>query len=549
MTNHLWQSTLVAVAAGLLTLTLRRNSARVRYWVWLAASIKFLIPFSALIALGSGVEWRPAETPPAITVMFERAGKVLAPASTAPSFPRREPDTSKTLAALWACGSVVIAVRWIVRWRRASRANKVLEPGVFGLFRPVVRMPDGIRNQLTESQMDAILAHELCHARYRDNLTAAIHMSVETLFWFHPLVWWIGARLLDERERACDEEVLRQGHNPDTYAEGILRVCRFYIEQPIAFIPGVTGSNLKLRIESILENRMTTRLTRIRRLQLCGIATAAIVGPVAIGLWNAPPARAQAAGNRTFSVAAIKPSGPNYGNGMGRSPSGDFTAVSQTLQNLVSFAYLGEIVDLGRVSGGPSWVRSARFDIQAKADEAVPASALGGMLQALLAERFKLKVHEEIRQLPVNALVLADRSGKLGPNIRPVSREEAAYCDSLETHSDEAPERGKDGFNRCSTSGRGGIRLRGSPLSALGLFLGELLGRPMIDRTGLQGRYDADLLVELNWDHLVEGGPADDIDNGAVFEALKDQLGLKVESTRGPVRTIVIDSAEQPGEN
>jgi uncharacterized protein (TIGR03435 family) len=114
---------------------------------------------------------------------------------------------------------------------------------------------------------------------------------------------------------------------------------------------------------------------------------------------------------------------------------------------------------------------------------------------------------------------------------------------------EEEPQRGKDGFNRCSGSGRGGIRLRGSPVSGLEEFLAELLDRPVIDRTGLEGRYDVDLLVELNWDHLVEGGPADDFGNAAVFEALKDQLGLKLESTRGPVRTIVIDSAERPGEN
>ena len=68
--------------------------------------------------------------------------------------------------------------------------------------------------------MKAILVHERCHIRCHDNLVAAIHMLVEAIFWFHPLVWWIGARLVEERERACDEEVLRRGADPEAYAAG-----------------------------------------------------------------------------------------------------------------------------------------------------------------------------------------------------------------------------------------------------------------------------------------------------------------------------------------
>lgn len=206
--------------------------------------------------------------------------------------------------------------------------------------------------------------------------------------------------------------------------------------------------------------------------------------------------------------------------------------------------------NIGRVSGGPAWAKSARFDIHAKADGAFPASALAGMLQALLAERFKARVHEETKQVPVYALVLVDRRGKLGPNIQRVSSEEATYCDALEAapqNNESAPPR--DSVKRCSGSGRGGIRLRGSHINDLGTFLAELLGRPVIDKTGLPGRFDIDLLVSLNWDHLVAERPSDEITNSAVFEELKSQLGLKAESTRGPVRTIVIDSAKPPSQN
>ncbi len=115
----------------------------------------------------------------------------------------------------------------------------------------------GISERLTPPQLDAVLAHELCHIRRRDNLLAAIHMLVEALFWFHPLVWWLGKKLVDERERACDEEVLRLGGEPHIYAEAIVNICKLYMESPLVCMSGVTGSDLKKRVEAILVNRLT----------------------------------------------------------------------------------------------------------------------------------------------------------------------------------------------------------------------------------------------------------------------------------------------------
>ncbi len=100
----------------------------------------------------------------------------------------------------------------------------------------------------TPIQLEAVIAHELCHIRRRDNLFAAIHMLIEALFWFDPLLWWVGARLVEERERACDEEVLQLGNAPQIYAESILKTCQFYLESPLACVSGVTGSDLKKRI-------------------------------------------------------------------------------------------------------------------------------------------------------------------------------------------------------------------------------------------------------------------------------------------------------------
>ena len=236
LANHLWQSTLFAAVAGLLTLALRNNHARLRHWVWLAASCKFLIPVLLLIGLGGQVRWRTSSGDSAIQLIrcdgpgkpaIHRSGGLFALACRqrrllAAHFPRFS----------WALGcadSSASASAWWLRWRRiratvragssidldlpirAVSSPSLLEPGVFGVFRPVLLLPEGILDRLTAAQLKGVIAHELCHVRHQDNLVAAIQMFVETVFWFHPLVWWIGRRMVEEREQACDEEVLCLG--------------------------------------------------------------------------------------------------------------------------------------------------------------------------------------------------------------------------------------------------------------------------------------------------------------------------------------------------
>src|SRR5207244_3616957 len=159
---------------------------------------------------------------------------------------------------------------------------------VYGIHRPVLLLPHGITVTLTPAQFGAILNHELCHVRRRDNLATTIHMAVETVFWFHPLVWWLGARLMEERERACDEEVLRLGSGPQEYAEGILKICELYLESPLQCVAGVSGGNLKKRIEAIMKNRSVLRLNIAKKAALAGAGIAVIAAPIVVGIMNAP---------------------------------------------------------------------------------------------------------------------------------------------------------------------------------------------------------------------------------------------------------------------
>ena len=162
-----------------------------------------------------------------------------------------------------------------------------MEPGIFGILRPVLLMPEGILERLTAEQMRAIVAHEMCHVRRRDNLTFTVHMIVEAMFWFHPAVWWIGARLVEERERACDEVVLATGGEAQVYAEGILNVCKFYVESPLACVAGVTGADLKKRIVRIMSQHVVRKLNFSRKLLLTVAGLLVITIPIVFGLVHA----------------------------------------------------------------------------------------------------------------------------------------------------------------------------------------------------------------------------------------------------------------------
>jgi beta-lactamase regulating signal transducer with metallopeptidase domain len=323
--DHLWQSTLFAVFAGLLTLPLRKNSAGVRYGLWFAASVKFLMPFALLAAAGSALASRlhltllPPQTVPAATPVsgpLDWAPQMMAPATTFQAPPPAAPvshalaapfDVAPILAGAWALGVAVLLLVWAVRWSRIRAALKAaspidlpiplpalscpaqVEPGVVGVLRPVLVLPHGIAERLSPAELDAIIAHELCHVRRRDNLTGAIHMLVQALFWFHPLVWWLGDRLIAERERASDEGVVRAGHDRETYARGVIETCRHYLQAPLTCVAGAAGSNLEMRVEEIISRPLSAPLPLEMKAWFGMTGALVLAIPVAAGLLTARP--------------------------------------------------------------------------------------------------------------------------------------------------------------------------------------------------------------------------------------------------------------------
>jgi TonB family protein len=142
--------------------------------------------------------------------------------------------------------------------------------------------PIGLADGLSDAQLEAVLAHELSHVRRRDNLGSACHVIVETLFWFHPVVWWLGAHLLAERERACDQDVVSRGCVPATYAESLLKDSTFCLESRAACLAGVTGSGLVSRIEAIMMHR-PQRLGWPHTLLLAAAGVVVVIAPIAAG--------------------------------------------------------------------------------------------------------------------------------------------------------------------------------------------------------------------------------------------------------------------------
>jgi len=374
----------------------------------------------------------------------------------------------------------------------------------------------------------------VCHVRRRDNLATAIHMAVEAAFWFHPLVWWLGARLMEERERACDEEVLL-GSEPQVYAEGILKICELYLESPLPCVAGVTGANLKKRIEAIMSNRVALRLNFVKKVALVASGLTALAAPVIVGIMHAPAIKAQSAqvaqpaGALEFEAASVKlvkvPSDGRFRIGARFDP-GQFVGEYMTMQEYIQTAYA---LQQGDKIVGPDWMssrESAIYNITAKAAGPAKAKDLRVMLQNLLASRFQLRLHTEERPAPVYALVAGGKGIKLTPVKFDGSDPNAGAIHYMQSGAE---------FQHTS------MALFAHALSS------NTLGR-VIDATGIQDLFDFKLTYATQgWEPLLD--PPIESGQPSIFTALQG-IGLKLERRQGSVTVFMVDHVDRvPSEN
>jgi uncharacterized protein (TIGR03435 family) len=240
----------------------------------------------------------------------------------------------------------------------------------------------------------------------------------------------------------------------------------------------------------------------------------------------------------TASIAAQQPLGPTFEvtsvrlhtsddqrTMMTMQPGGRFVALNIPLRHVIRGAYS---VQDDQIVGAPSWIDTDRFDINAKAHDDIRPEQIAPMIQALLADRFKLTTHRDMRELPVLALGRVRRDGPISAGLR------LTACPELAVDLNER--------KPCAniSNGVNFLTMRGAPIAVFAQYLAPYVNRIVVDRTGLNGRYD----IVLKWSPEQQQTPKDDLPS--LFTALQEQLGLKFESSKGMVDVLVIDSVERP---
>jgi TonB family protein len=379
--DHLWQATLFAALVLLVTLLLRRGPARVRYGLWLVASAKFVVPsaFFAYLARSAGVEalWlngRGADEAAGVPVIYQLAEplsslNVAREVSVAGAAHAGELYCALTL--IWLAGCTALVLVWLKRRREFLRAvsegrevyagrefealesaarrlgsggdvrlllsPEGVEPGVWRTRRPVILLPESIAEHLDAEELEALMLHELVHVERRDNAVGNLQMALSCLFWFHPLVWFMGRRLLAEREQACDERVLEVGGERGAYASSILKVVRFCFGWKVAGVSGAAaGSNLRRRIEKIMHEQRNPKASAWQRLLPTGAAALALVLSAGAGLLSqgqssgSGGARVQTGGTQGSARVVTHGGG---GSARVRTPSGQSGPATEEILN------------------------------------------------------------------------------------------------------------------------------------------------------------------------------------------------------------------------
>jgi TonB family protein len=320
--NHLWQATLLAIAAWIASIWLRR--AGTRQAVWCMAFAKFLLPSALLFLLaremGVNLPW-PARTEMIAGADAEVLLLIAEPVAQETQSGAGHNEIYCVLTALWPIGIALCFARWGWRRRRfaaiafegekvetgreaamledlkirlkVSRpvglilSSRFAEPVVWRALRPLIVLPRGLAEKLSDGELGSVLAHELFHVKRFDNLLGSLQMFACCFFWFHPLAWLIDRKLIEERELICDERVILSGlygAGPDAYAASLWKVVQFGFGWPVAGISRATGSNLKRRIKLMLNADQRSKSSKASR-ALAGmtfVALAALAAAMAL---------------------------------------------------------------------------------------------------------------------------------------------------------------------------------------------------------------------------------------------------------------------------
>ena len=592
------KATLTLAVALTVTGLARRSRAAARHVLLVAAfAVLLVLPAASFIMPSRGV--RLPATPAASSAPVA----AIVPVITSPSptrlggqesvdrFRSRSGMTaSAVLWAIWGAGALlcllpVLAGTWHLRalgesgsacargealLRRLSaeaglhrsiavRVHRSIPgPMTYGTLRPVILLPLDAESWSHDALCRAMI-HELEHVRRGDWLSQYMARIVGALYWFHPLVWVAWRRLSLEAERACDDAVLRRSEATAYAHQLVLLAERLASTATPPLLAMAPCRDLSTRVRAVLDGaqaRGRAGALPVATAIVAGALFIAAVAPLrAVRQVKAPSDGAQQP-PLAFETASVKPNKSGAEERYIRMDprGGSLTVVNVQLRELIRLAYQ---IQSFQLEGGPDWMDSDRFDILAKPEREVPETGgqdpLKMMLRTLLADRFKLVMHKETKELPIFELVLARRDGKLGPQLRPAAVDCAARAAAARAGAPPPASSGPPGPGSCGTtmnpvSVRGG----GTTLAALASLLEGPAKRVVIDRTGLTGNWDLEVIYTPDQSQLppgVELPPSIDPKGPSLFTAIEEQLGLKLRPARGPVEVLTIDSVQQPTAN
>ena len=461
---------------------------------------------------------------------------------------RAPPEWQERFRKLGAQISISHPVRLLV-------SGLVQVPTVVGWLRPIVLVPVGALGGLPAEHLEALLLHELAHIRRHDYPINLLQSVVESLLFYHPAVWWVSGHIRSERELCCDDLAVSIGGDALTYARALAQLESY---RPAHFGAAMAANG------GTLANRIARLLGQPRPAGRTGLgpgflAVAILLAAAAYGLFAQPGV------HPAFEVASIKRSAfdasdpMHHPTGGGYQPGGRLHMVDLPLVGLIQFAYTDHDsphwlpLPPSQVVGGPAWARTEGYDIDAKPKGKTGPKDMWLMLQTLLAERFKLTLHRETRDLPAYDLKVA----KGGPRL-PAPKD--AGCVSFPPGTPPQPVPGKVDCGYVSGpfggSEAGLLHIQGRKVRVADLVreLRFILDRPVVDETGFTGEFDLDLSFTtdetlVGFPGFGQSGSLPPPDAPNILAALEEQLGLKLMPAKAPVEILVIDHADRPTAN
>lgn len=577
--HFLWQGAIIAVIyAAARKLGARVGGPNGRYFLACAALTAMAIaPVLTWILLRG-----PALESAAVTFAAPMSAARVEPARSIPLTLATDADRALPgtflpwVVVFWVTGATAFSVRLLGGWMLAERLRSTMvrpvsaqwqgildrlkarvsvsrpvrllvsglvqAPAVIGWLRPIVLVPAGALAGLPPEQLEALLLHELAHIRRHDYLVHLLQSVIEAVFFYHPGVWWISGHMRTERELCCDDIAVGITGDAVGYVRALAEFDAARFMEPA--VVAANGGSVADRIARLLGQSSIER----RR----GTAAAPALLLLAMGAWVV---FAQSPVRPRFEVASIKLSSSQ--RIMNVRPLPARLTADATLQILVQYAYG---VEPFQVVGVPDSLASQRYQIDAKADAATSRDQMFLMLRSLLEDRFQLKAHRDTKELPVFALV-PDKGGlKLPPPKEGGCVESAADAPAEWVGAGRMAVPGEvpATLGRCGSAvvafESGGARMRGGKIAMaeLARTLSKALGRSVIDQTGFAGLFDLqlDFVPDDTTPSLPPPPPNSGISDGvSIVQALQQQLGLRLQSTRGPVPVIVVDHAESPSAN